>query len=159
MTNFDLTALLLWLGDAFLIIATVAVCCCYYGRRRRDREEVNDDRRWHHEAAAVAASHAQPAPTAAAVQMAAMAVALLNHVTHPRQNVRDDGGGDDHPSAAAEDCAICLSQFEDGDLCSVMPGCRHEFHRSCIAKWLKACNNTCPLCRAQLQWDVAHDMV
>jgi heme/copper-type cytochrome/quinol oxidase subunit 2 len=146
MTNFDLTALLLWLGDAFLIIAIVAVCCCYYGRRRRDLEEVNDDRRWHHEAAA--ASHAQPAPTAAAVQMAAMAVALLNHVTHPRQNVM-----------AAEDCAICLSQFEDGDLCSVMPGCRHEFHRSCIAKWLKACNNTCPLCRAQLQWDVAHDMV
>jgi hypothetical protein len=26
---------------------------------------------------------------------------------------------------------------------SVMPGCRHEFHRSCIAKWLMACNNTC----------------
>ena len=159
MTDFHLTALLLWLGDAFLIIAIVAVCCCYYGRRRRDWEEVNDDRR-HQEAAA--ASHAQPAPTAAAVQMAAMAVALLDHVTHPRQNVGDaggGGGGDDHP-VAAEECAICLGQFEDGDRCSVMPGCRHEFHRSCIAKWLMACNNTCPLCRAQLQWDdVAHDMV
>ena len=104
-----------------------------------------------------AAPNAQPAPTAAAVQMAAMAVALLDHVTHPRQNVGDAGGGDDHP-AAAEECTICLGQFEDGDRCSVMPGCRHEFHRSCITKWLTANNNTCPLCRGQLEWiAVTHD--
>lgn len=60
----------------------------------------------------------------------------------------DDDDDDD------DGCAICLSPFEDGDRCCVMPPrCyRHHFHRDCIAKWLMTCNNTCPLCRAQLRW-------
>jgi E3 ubiquitin-protein ligase DOA10 len=43
----------------------------------------------------------------------------------------------------------------------VMPICHHEFHRDCIANWfVVARNNTCPLCRAKLQWSlVAQDMV
>jgi len=92
-----------------------------------------------------------------------IAIALLNRVTYPRR--RNAAGGDPDPSAAetlvAEDCAICLGPFEDGDLCSIMPVCRHEFHRDCIVNWLlMANNNTCPLCRAQLQWSaVAENMV
>ncbi|CAN6357382.1 unnamed protein product [Urochloa humidicola] len=83
------------------------------------------------------------------VQMASIAMALLDRVTYPR-----------HCQSSEEDCAICLGTFEDGDLCSIMPLCRHEFHRACIASWLMAYNNTCPLCRAQLQWlTVAQSMV
>jgi len=93
-----------------------------------------------------------------------IAIALLNRVTYPRRR-NAAAGGDPDPSAAetlvAEDCAICLGPFEDGDLCSIMPVCRHEFHRDCIVNWLlMANNNTCPLCRAQLQWSaVAENMV
>ena len=97
-----------------------------------------------------------------------IAIALLNRVTYPRRNrnAASAAGGDDpsSPETAAEvdqDCAICLGPFEDGDLCSIMPVCRHEFHRDCIVNWLlMANNNTCPLCRAQLQWSaVAENMV
>ncbi|CAO2153522.1 unnamed protein product [Urochloa humidicola] len=84
-----------------------------------------------------------------AVQMASVAMALLDRVTYPR-----------HCQSSEEDCTICLGTFEEGDLCSIMPLCRHEFHRACIASWLMAYNNTCPLCRAQLQWlAVAENMV
>ena len=95
-----------------------------------------------------------------------IAIALLNRVTYPRRNAASAAGGDDpsSPETAAEvdqDCAICLGPFEDGDLCSIMPVCRHEFHRDCIVNWLlMANNNTCPLCRAHLQWSaVAENMV
>ncbi|CAN6330186.1 unnamed protein product [Urochloa humidicola] len=84
-----------------------------------------------------------------ALQMASIAMALLDRVTYPR-----------HCQSSEEDCTICLGTFEEGDLCSIMPLCRHEFHRACIASWLMAYNNTCPLCRAQLQWlAVAENMV
>jgi hypothetical protein len=79
-------------------------------------------------------------------EMKPVAIAMLDSVTYPRRNA----GGDD-PLSAVEDCAICLGPFEDGELCSIMPVCRHEFHRDCTVDWLiMACKNTCPLCRAQL---------
>lgn len=159
---FGLTTLFIWLGEVLLIIAFVAAVCFYYLRcRNRNRVEAAAaaaaaaaafDRRQQ-----AAAPRAQPA---AAVQMAPMALVLrLDRVcvTYTRRN---GGGTDDRrqqPSVAEaeQDCAICLSPFQYGDRCSVMHVCRHEFHRSCIAKWLVACHNhnTCPLCRAQLRWD------
>lgn len=30
------------------------------------------------------------------------------------------------------DCAICLGEFMEGELCSVLPSCKHTFHSSCI---------------------------
>jgi hypothetical protein len=145
MTTDDLGALLSFLVGVFLMIVIMAACS--YSRRRQE-----DDNNRRQEAAA------------------GMAAALLDSVSHPRRNAGAAGGSDDHTSAAtttvadqaasaaAEECAICLVQFEDGDWCSVMPGCRHEFHRSCITKWLTANNNTCPLCRGQLEWiAVTHD--
>ncbi|XP_027338371.1 E3 ubiquitin-protein ligase ATL4-like [Abrus precatorius] len=50
-------------------------------------------------------------------------------------------------SAAAGDCAVCLSKFEQRDLLRLLPLCCHAFHAECIDTWLQS-NLTCPLCRS-----------
>ncbi|XP_068652630.1 uncharacterized protein [Aristolochia californica] len=45
-----------------------------------------------------------------------------------------------------DQCYICLVEYEEGDKIRVLP-CRHEFHMSCIDKWLKEIHGICPLCR------------
>ncbi|KAL3536388.1 hypothetical protein ACH5RR_004849 [Cinchona calisaya] len=45
-------------------------------------------------------------------------------------------------------CAVCLSEFKQGDEVRVLPECMHTFHVSCIDKWLLSHRN-CPLCRAE----------
>ncbi|KAL2327536.1 hypothetical protein Fmac_020963 [Flemingia macrophylla] len=50
-------------------------------------------------------------------------------------------------SAAATDCAVCLSKFEQHDLLRLLPLCCHAFHAECIDAWLRS-NLTCPLCRS-----------
>ncbi|KAE9606965.1 hypothetical protein Lal_00026270 [Lupinus albus] len=49
----------------------------------------------------------------------------------------------------AVQCYICLAEYEDGDSMRVLP-CRHEFHRTCIDKWLKEIHRVCPLCRGDI---------
>ncbi|GAB4838673.1 hypothetical protein Ancab_028217 [Ancistrocladus abbreviatus] len=44
------------------------------------------------------------------------------------------------------ECAICLSEFADGDLMRILPRCGHVFHVSCIDTWL-CCHSSCPSCR------------
>ncbi|XP_045786125.1 uncharacterized RING finger protein C4G3.12c-like [Trifolium pratense] len=46
-------------------------------------------------------------------------------------------------------CYICLVEYEDGDSVRVLP-CHHEFHRTCIDKWLKEIHRVCPLCRGNI---------
>ncbi|MFS8031139.1 putative transcription factor C2H2 family [Helianthus anomalus] len=46
-----------------------------------------------------------------------------------------------------EDCAVCLSEFEDSDKCLVLPNCKHCFHSACIHIWFSN-HSTCPLCRS-----------
>ncbi|XP_010942169.1 uncharacterized protein [Elaeis guineensis] len=54
------------------------------------------------------------------------------------------GSGDD-----VEQCYICLAEYEDGDKIRVLP-CRHEYHMSCVDKWLKEIHGVCPLCRGDV---------
>ncbi|CAL5064634.1 unnamed protein product [Urochloa decumbens] len=57
------------------------------------------------------------------------------------------GGGEEDAGERRERCAICVTNYEDGEACSVLPGCAHMFHKPCVAKWLRK-KSTCPLCRA-----------
>ncbi|KAG6433954.1 hypothetical protein SASPL_105573 [Salvia splendens] len=49
--------------------------------------------------------------------------------------------------AAAEECAICLSEFKIGERIRVLEKCSHGFHMQCIERWLNSCSS-CPICRA-----------
>ncbi|KAL8152229.1 hypothetical protein V2J09_009989 [Rumex salicifolius] len=51
-----------------------------------------------------------------------------------------------HSSSAAVDCAVCLSEFEEGEVGRSLPRCSHCFHVECIDTWLRA-HTTCPVCR------------
>lgn len=46
-------------------------------------------------------------------------------------------------------CYICLAEYEEGDKIRVLP-CHHEFHLSCVDKWLKEIHGVCPLCRGDV---------
>jgi len=46
-------------------------------------------------------------------------------------------------------CAVCLSEFEWDDILRRLP-CGHNFHRTCIDKWLKR-NKVCPLCLQDIE--------
>lgn len=54
------------------------------------------------------------------------------------------GEAEDADSRDAPSCAVCLSDFANGDTLRSLP-CRHRFHKHCIDKWLVR-NKVCPLC-------------
>ncbi|KAG8476750.1 hypothetical protein CXB51_030018 [Gossypium anomalum] len=45
------------------------------------------------------------------------------------------------------ECAICLSEFVEGDGIQVLAKCKHGFHVQCIQRWL-ASHSSCPTCRS-----------
>ncbi|GAB2266039.1 hypothetical protein Dimus_001069 [Dionaea muscipula] len=61
-----------------------------------------------------------------------------------RKDVKDSGEGSDQE--AHYECAVCLSEFREGEKLRVIPNCCHAFHIDCIDVWLQG-NANCPLCR------------
>ncbi|GKV18126.1 hypothetical protein SLEP1_g28547 [Rubroshorea leprosula] len=60
---------------------------------------------------------------------------------------------EENPSSsfeAAEDCAVCLEKYEDGDAIRVLPRCKHMFHKECLEKWIQVPSLYCPICRIQM---------
>uniref|UniRef100_A0ACD5YSF5 Uncharacterized protein n=2 Tax=Avena sativa TaxID=4498 RepID=A0ACD5YSF5_AVESA len=51
--------------------------------------------------------------------------------------------------AEADECAICLAEFEDGQNMRVLPQCGHAFHAPCVDAWLRS-HSSCPSCRRVL---------
>nr|GMC94183.1 RING-H2 finger protein ATL52-like [Ipomoea batatas]GMC98259.1 RING-H2 finger protein ATL52-like [Ipomoea batatas] len=45
-------------------------------------------------------------------------------------------------------CAVCLSEFEDGEELRTLPECMHSFHVACIDMWFYSHTN-CPVCRTE----------
>ncbi|XP_044503707.1 uncharacterized protein LOC123224184 isoform X2 [Mangifera indica] len=54
-----------------------------------------------------------------------------------------------HYNEEVAQCYICLVEYDEGDSVRVLP-CHHEFHRTCIDKWLKEVHRVCPLCRGDI---------
>ncbi|KAG9154596.1 hypothetical protein Leryth_017349 [Lithospermum erythrorhizon] len=48
------------------------------------------------------------------------------------------------------ECAVCLSEFEEGETGRVLPKCNHSFHIECIDMWFHT-HSTCPLCRSGVE--------
>ncbi|KAE7998487.1 hypothetical protein FH972_003029 [Carpinus fangiana] len=62
------------------------------------------------------------------------------------------GGG----GIAQDECAVCLSVFEEGEEVRTLPRCKHSFHAPCIDMWLYS-HSDCPLCRAPVgSWCQRH---
>jgi len=54
------------------------------------------------------------------------------------------------PGLVAETCAICITDFKEGDETRILP-CLHKFHASEIAEWEQICPcATCPLCKTPM---------
>lgn len=47
-------------------------------------------------------------------------------------------------------CAICLSEFEEGEEVRTLPECCHSFHVACIDMWLYS-HWSCPMCRSVVE--------
>lgn len=47
------------------------------------------------------------------------------------------------------ECAVCLSEFVEGEYLRLLPNCGHAFHATCIDTWF-TCHSNCPLCRASV---------
>ena len=47
------------------------------------------------------------------------------------------------------DCAVCLGEFEEGELLKHLPNCSHAFHIPCIDTWFESHSN-CPICRSHV---------
>ncbi|GJM86460.1 hypothetical protein PR202_ga02323 [Eleusine coracana subsp. coracana] len=55
----------------------------------------------------------------------------------------------DRSKEEADECAICLAEFEDGQAMRVLPQCGHAFHAACVDTWLRS-HSSCPSCRRVL---------
>lgn len=51
-------------------------------------------------------------------------------------------------AGAEAECAICLSEFVEGEGIRVLVRCKHGFHAQCIEEWLSASRPSCPTCRS-----------
>lgn len=61
-----------------------------------------------------------------------------------------DPGHLESAEAIPKECAVCLSDYEEGDVVRWLPSCGHTFHGVCIDEWLDS-KTTCPICRVDLE--------
>ncbi|XP_039019032.1 E3 ubiquitin-protein ligase RLIM-like isoform X2 [Hibiscus syriacus] len=103
-------------------------------RRRHSRSEVLDD------------IHRQPASLSLSMVSLPVPESVVDSFPLRRHEKVDAAQTGD----AIEQCYICLAEYDDGDKIRVLP-CQHEFHMSCVDKWLKEIHGVCPLCRGDVR--------
>ncbi|KAK6258194.1 hypothetical protein SCA6_012668 [Theobroma cacao] len=57
-----------------------------------------------------------------------------------------------------ETCAICLEDYEDGEILKVLP-CQHDFHSSCVESWLTKWGTFCPVCKLDMATKIAYSEI
>ncbi|KAM7263103.1 hypothetical protein ACFE04_000786 [Oxalis oulophora] len=93
--------------------------------------------------------HRQPVSLSLSIPAPESVVDSLPLKDHKKKDHASDG--DDFAQ-----CNICLADYEEGDKIRVLP-CHHEYHKSCVDKWLKEIHGVCPLCRGDVrQGDSQH---
>ncbi|XP_078440280.1 RING/U-box superfamily protein isoform X5 [Wolffia australiana] len=107
-------------------------------RRRRLRSQVLDE--IHQQAAVLDSRPSMSSP----VGSVPAPKEVVEHI--PLRTYQNRGGQKDE---AVHRCYICLLEYEEGDPVRVLP-CGHEFHQSCVDKWLKEVHRVCPLCRGDV---------
>lgn len=48
----------------------------------------------------------------------------------------------------SNECAICMAEYDLGDVVICSKTCPHAFHQDCILDWVSRENTDCPVCRA-----------
>lgn len=56
------------------------------------------------------------------------------------------------------ECIICLEDYESGISVVLHLPCGHEFHETCIRKWLLSRKKTCPICKMDITENVQKKM-
>nr|GMD92880.1 probable E3 ubiquitin-protein ligase RHC1A [Ipomoea batatas] len=69
---------------------------------------------------------------------------LRGHPALPKVKISPE-----HIMACNSNCPVCKDEFEVGVEVRELP-CRHFYHSDCILPWLQT-NNTCPVCRYEVQ--------
>ena len=49
-----------------------------------------------------------------------------------------------------KDCCICLTQFDEDCIVSLLPKCNHILHKECMVEWGKY-KTSCPICRNNVE--------
>eukprot|EP00929_Paragymnodinium_shiwhaense_P091111 TRINITY_DN5114_c0_g1_i2.p1 TRINITY_DN5114_c0_g1~~TRINITY_DN5114_c0_g1_i2.p1 ORF type:complete len:508 (+),score=81.00 TRINITY_DN5114_c0_g1_i2:126-1649(+) len=94
--------------------------------------------------------HQQTTPEAesAALAKAAEAELIRNLPTHVTTAEQLKAAEDAGRSWVSKGCAICLEQFQAGEVQKMLP-CFHQFHEDCVDEWLER-SGTCPVCKHRL---------
>jgi len=75
----------------------------------------------------------------------ASSVVIEQHAPRWRVIDHSDNSSDKGEASEPKSCCICMECFVEGDSVRTLP-CKHDFHASCIDRWLLQCSECCPAC-------------